>query len=90
MVDERGNDKNPICNSGRRAENGMRDNYQFILPARASHFRSVRKTISIPEDLVCRCDWRTCCSRRGILDASKIFLRKNLGCAGLLILTDSS
>jgi hypothetical protein len=51
MVDERGRDKNQICNGGRRAENEMRDNYQFILSMRASHFRSVSKTIPIPEDL---------------------------------------
>jgi hypothetical protein len=31
------------------------------------------------------CDWRTCRSRRGILDASRKFHRKILGCAGLLI-----
>jgi hypothetical protein len=51
MVDEKGRDKNQICNGGRRAENEMRDNYWFILPAEASHFRSVSKTVSIPEDL---------------------------------------
>jgi hypothetical protein len=63
----------------------MRDNYQFILPARASHFRYVSKTVSIPEDLGHQCDWGTCCSRRGILDASRKFYRKILGCARLLI-----
>jgi hypothetical protein len=68
----------------------MRDNYQFILSVRASHFRYVSKTISIPKDLVHRCDWRTCRSRRGILDASRKFHRKILGCAGLLIPIDSS
>jgi hypothetical protein len=36
MVDERGRDKNQICNGGRRAENEMRDNYGFILPASKS------------------------------------------------------
>jgi hypothetical protein len=51
MVDERRRDRNQICNGGRMAENEMRDNYQFILPVRASHFRSVSKTVSIPEDL---------------------------------------
>jgi hypothetical protein len=56
---------------------------------RASHFRSVRKTISIPKDLGHRCDWRTCHSRRGILDASRKFHRKILDYARLLILTDS-
>jgi hypothetical protein len=50
-VDERGRDKNQICNGGRRVENEMRDNYRFILPVRASRFRSVSKTVSIPEDL---------------------------------------
>jgi hypothetical protein len=90
MVDERGRDKNQICNDGRRAENEMRDNYRFILPARASHFRYVSKTVSIPEDLGRRCDWRTCHSRRGIIDASRKFRQKILDCAGLLILTDSS
>jgi hypothetical protein len=48
MVDERGRDKNQICNGGRRAENGMRDNYHFILPGRVPHLRSVSKTVSIP------------------------------------------
>jgi hypothetical protein len=32
MVNERGRDKNQICNGGRRVENEMRDNYRFILP----------------------------------------------------------
>jgi hypothetical protein len=73
MVDERGRDKNQICNSGRRAADEMQDNYRFILLARASHFRSVRKTVSIPEDLGHRCNWRTCRSRRGILDVSRKF-----------------
>jgi hypothetical protein len=41
----------------------------------------VSKTIYIPEDLDRQCDWRTCRSKRGILDT----LRKILGCAGLLI-----
>jgi hypothetical protein len=63
----------------------MQDNYRYILPVRASHFRSVRKTISIPKDLGHRCDWRTCRSRRDILDASRKFRRKILGCIGLLI-----
>jgi hypothetical protein len=63
----------------------MRDNYRFILSARASHFRSVSKIVSIPEDLGRRCDWRTCHSRCGILDASRKFRQKILGYAGLLI-----
>jgi hypothetical protein len=37
-----------------------------------------------------QCDWRTCHSRRGILDTSRRFQRKILGCSGLLIPTDSS
>jgi hypothetical protein len=45
----------------------------------------VSKTISIPEDLGRRCDWTTCRSRRGILDALRKFHKKILGCAGLLI-----
>jgi hypothetical protein len=57
---------------------------------RESHFRYVSKTVSIPEDLGHRCDWRTCHSRRGILDVSTRFHRKILDCAGLLIHTDSS
>jgi hypothetical protein len=32
-------------------KNGMRDNFGFILPVRASYFRSVSKTVSILEDL---------------------------------------
>jgi hypothetical protein len=57
---------------------------------RASHFRSVSKTVSIPEDLGHQCNWRTCYSRRGILDMLRKFCSKILDCAGLLILTDSS
>jgi hypothetical protein len=86
MVDERRRDKNQICNGGTSAENKIQDNYWFILPARASHFRSVSKTVSIPEDLGHRRDWRTCRSRRSILDVSRKFWRKILRCAGLLIL----
>jgi hypothetical protein len=73
MVDERGRDKNRICSGGRTTKNKMRDNYQFILLARASHFLFVCNTISIHEDLGRRRDWRTCRIRRGILDASKKF-----------------
>jgi hypothetical protein len=73
------------ANGGRRVKNEMRDNYRFTLPARASHFGSVSKTVSIPEDLGYRCDWRTCRSGHGILDASRKFHRKILDCAGLLI-----
>jgi hypothetical protein len=73
MVDEKGRDKNQICNGGRRVKNEMRDNYRFILLARASHFRSMSKIVSIPEDLGHRCDWRTSCSRRGILNTSRKF-----------------
>jgi hypothetical protein len=73
MVDERGRDKNQICNGGRRAKNKMRDNYQFILPVGAQNFRSVSKTASVPEDLGHRRDWRTCHSRCCILDASRKF-----------------
>jgi hypothetical protein len=43
------------------------------------------KTVSIPENLGQRCNWRTCHSRRDILDASRKFHRKFLGCAGLLV-----
>jgi hypothetical protein len=86
MVDKRGRDKKiKYANNGTRAENEMRGNYRFILPVRASHFRSVSKTVSIPEDLGHRCDWRTCHNRRDILDASRKFRRKILNCAGLLI-----
>jgi hypothetical protein len=85
MVDERGRDKNQIWNSGRRVENGMRDNYQFILSTSVSHLRCMSKTIFIPEDLCCQHDCRTCRSRRGILDVLRKFRRKLLGCAGLLI-----
>jgi hypothetical protein len=57
---------------------------------RVSHFRSVSKTVSVPEDLGHQHDWRTCCSRCGILDTLRKFHRKILDYAGLLILTDSS
>jgi hypothetical protein len=56
MVDERGRDKNQICNGGRRAANGMRNNYRFILPVRAPHFRSMSKIVSIPDDFAHRRD----------------------------------
>jgi hypothetical protein len=46
---------------------------------------TVSKTVSIPKDLGHQRDWRTCHSRHGILDASRKFHRKILGCAGLLI-----
>jgi hypothetical protein len=52
---------------------------------RASYFKSVSKTVSIPEDLGHRCNWRNCHSRCGILDVLRKFHRKILGCAGLLI-----
>jgi hypothetical protein len=52
---------------------------------RVSHFRSMSKTVSIPEDLGHRCNWRTCHSRCGIVDALRKFHRKILGCVGLLI-----
>jgi hypothetical protein len=81
----KGRDKNQICNGGRRAENEIWDNYRFILPVRSSHFRFVRKTVSMPEDLGHRWDWRTCHSRCGILDASRKFRRRILDYAGLLI-----
>jgi hypothetical protein len=61
------------------------DNYRFILSARALHLRSVKKTVSIPEDLGCRCDWITYRNRHGILNTSRKFCRKILGCVGLLI-----
>jgi hypothetical protein len=73
------------ANGGRRMENEIWDNYRFILSVRASHFRSVSKIVSIPEYLGHRCDWRTCRSRRGILDASRKFHRRIFYCAWLLI-----
>jgi hypothetical protein len=51
----KGEIKIKYANGGRRVENKMLDNYRFILPVRASHFRSVSKSISIPEDLGHRC-----------------------------------
>jgi hypothetical protein len=39
------------ADAGRRPENKMRDKYRFVLLMRASNFRSVTKTISIPKDL---------------------------------------
>jgi hypothetical protein len=91
MVDERLRDEKSnmqMVEEGRKIK--MRDNYQFILLVRASYFRSVSKTVSIPEDLGHWGNWRTCHSRRGILDASRKFRRKILSCARLLIPTDSS
>jgi hypothetical protein len=59
------------ANGGRRVENKIWDNYRFIVPARASHFRSKSKTVSIPEDLGCQYNWRICRSWCGILDLLK-------------------
>jgi hypothetical protein len=73
------------ANGRRRVENEMWDNYRFILLVRVSHLMYVSKAVSIPKDLGHWCDWRTCCSRRGILDASRKSHRKILNCAGLLI-----
>jgi hypothetical protein len=57
MVDEREREIKIKCaNGGRRVENKISDNYRFILPVRVSHFRSVSKTISTPEDLGYQCD----------------------------------
>jgi hypothetical protein len=70
---------------GRRVKNEIWDNYRFILPSRASYLRSVCKTISIPKDLGCRWNWRTCHNRGGILDTLRKFCRKIRGCARLLI-----
>jgi hypothetical protein len=81
MVDERGEKMQMV----EEWQKKIWDNYQFILPVRASHFRSVSKTISIPEDLGRRCNWRTCRSMCGILDAPRKFCRKILRCAGRLI-----
>jgi hypothetical protein len=53
---EGGEIKIKYANGERREENEMRDSYRFILQARASHFRSMSKTISIPNDLSRRCD----------------------------------
>jgi hypothetical protein len=68
MVDERGRDEK---SNMQMVENKMQDNYRFILQLRASHFRSVSKNVSIPEDFGHRCDGRTCHSRCGILDLLK-------------------
>jgi hypothetical protein len=77
------------ANCGRMVENEIWGNYWFILLTRASHFWSVSKTVSIPEDLDRRCNWRTCCSICGILDALKKIWQKILSCAGLPILTNT-
>jgi hypothetical protein len=63
----------------------MRDNYRFILPVRASHFRSVSKTVSINEDLGHRHHWRTCHSRHSILNTSIKFWQKILTALGFLL-----
>jgi hypothetical protein len=50
-----------------------------IIPARASHFMFVSKTVSIPEDLSLRCDWRTCRSRHGICSHKNLIACVELG-----------
>jgi hypothetical protein len=77
--------KNKYVNGGRKAENKIWDNYRFILPARVTHFRYVSKTVSIPEDLGCQCDWRTCHSSCGIIDAPCGFRWEIFSCTGLLV-----
>jgi hypothetical protein len=75
-VDERGGDKNQICNGGKRTENEMRDNYRFIPPVRASHFRFVSKTVSIPEDLDHRhvefLTWHSCRVKKILMKISRL------------------
>jgi hypothetical protein len=48
-------------------------------------FRSASKKISILEDLGHQRYWRTCCIRRGILEALRKFRQKIIGCVRLLI-----
>jgi hypothetical protein len=50
MVDFFRGRKSKNANGGRKTEKQIRDNYQFNLLMRASYFRSVSKTVSIPED----------------------------------------
>jgi hypothetical protein len=73
------------ANGKRRVKNKIWDNYRFILPTRASHFRSVSKIVCKLEDLDYWCDWRTCHSWCGILVAPSGFHWEILGCTGLLI-----
>jgi hypothetical protein len=58
--------------------------YQFILPVRMLHFRSVSKTVSIAEDLGPRCDWKTCHCGCCILDASRKIIEKFSAALGFL------
>jgi hypothetical protein len=58
--------------------------YQFILPVRMLHFRSVSKTVSIAEDLGRRCDWKTCHCGCCILDASRKIIEKFSAALGFL------
>jgi hypothetical protein len=45
----------------------------------------VSKTIYIPEDLDHQCDWRTCRSKRGILDTLRKIHRKFSAALGFLL-----
>jgi hypothetical protein len=81
MVGERERD----ANGGRIVENKIWYNYWFILSARASHFGSASKTISIPKDLGCQNDWRTYHSWCGILDAPRGFRWEILSYTGLFV-----
>jgi hypothetical protein len=62
----------------------MRDNYQFILPARASHFRYVSKTVSIPEDLGHQCDWELVAAGVAFLTRRENFIEKFSAVLGFL------
>jgi hypothetical protein len=67
-----------------RWKNQVWDNYWFNLLARASHFRSVSKTVSIPWRLIHRCDWRLWRGRCGMFVVPQKFARWIIGCVRLL------
>jgi hypothetical protein len=84
MVGERGRDEK---SNMQIVEEGWKMKCEIttgLSSQRASNFRYMRKTISIPEDIGHQCDWRTCCGRLGILDASRKFRRKSSATLGFL------
>jgi hypothetical protein len=62
----------------------MRDNYWFILLARASHFRYVSKTVSVLEDLGRQCDWRLVAAGVAFLMRRENFIEKFSAVLGFL------
>jgi hypothetical protein len=67
------------------ATNRKWDNYRFTSRWELHIYSPWARLSSYLWRLICQCDWRSCHNQSGILDASRKFHRKFLGCVGLLI-----